>query len=449
MSSQEMPMEASPVAAEPPRPLLIPDPRKVGLAGAGVLAAAFGLFGIWAALAPLSGAVIAPGFVKVDDSRKTIAHLEGGIVKEIRVRDGSKVQQGDVLVVMQDTSIAASVDLLSGQLAAEAAKAARLRAERDGTATVAFPQELAARQSDPRIAEILRGEAHLFNVRRKALEEQLRTLRLQIEEAKREAAGFEEGIEASDRAIRLLREEVTANENLAKENYVSRTRVLALQRDLAQTEARRAEYLGDLAQARQKANELDLRIVNLRTSRVQGAADELEQSRQRNLDLQERIRPSRDAQQRQNVVAPVAGEVVNLRLFTAGGVIAPREPILEIVPENKSLIVEARLGPDDIDEVRMGQAADVRLTPYHMRTTRLLTGKVIYISADRLVDDVTRAPYYAARIRVDPASLEAESHISLYPGMPAEVFVRTRDRTMLNYLLEPITNALRRAGRES
>jgi HlyD family type I secretion membrane fusion protein len=441
--------EAEPATAERAAPLDIPTPRRLALAGAGVLAAAFVVFGAWAALAPLSGAVIAPGFVKVDDSSKKVAHLEGGIVKEIRVRNGTRVKEGEVLLVMQDATVSASVDLLTGQLAAEAAKAARLRAERDGKTAVQFPPELLALRADPKVSEVLRGETHLFDVRRLSIEEQIRSVRTQIEEANREAAGFDEGVKASDKAIVLLREEVAANESLARENFISRTRLLALQRDLAQTEARRAEYVGDLARARQKSADLELRIITLRTNRVQQAADELEQTRQRILDLQERIRPSKDAQARQFVIAPVAGEVVNLRIFTAGGVIAPREPVMEIVPDQRHLIIEARLAPDDIDEVRQGMAADVRLTPYHQRSTRLLVGKVTYVSADRLMDEATRAPYYTAYVEVDPESLKAETHVNLYPGMPAEVFIRTRERSTLDYLLEPVTNALRRAGRES
>jgi HlyD family type I secretion membrane fusion protein len=442
-------MEPDPVTAEQVAPLDIPTPRRLAFAGAGVLAAAFFVFGAWAAMAPLSGAVIAPGFVKVDDSRKTVAHLEGGIVREIRVRDGAKVKQGDVLLVMQDATVSASVDLLSGQLAAEAAKAARPRAERDGAETVNFPPELLSQKADPKMAEVLTGEMHLFRVRRQALEEQIRGMRMQIEEGRREAAGLEDGVRAADQAVRLLREEVAANENLARENYVSRMRLLAVQRELAQTEARRAEFVRDLAQARQRLADLELKIVGLRTNRVQSAADELEQSRQRSFDLQERIRPSKDAQQRQLVIAPVSGEVVNLRVFTPGGVIGPREPVMEIVPDERSLIIEARVGLDDIDEVTQGMAADVRLTPYHQRSTRLLTGAVTYVSADRLVDEATRVPYFAAHIKVDPNSLAAERHVTLYPGMPAEVFIRTRERTTLDYLLEPLTNSLRRAGRES
>jgi HlyD family type I secretion membrane fusion protein len=385
----------------------------------------------------------------VDDSRKTVAHLEGGIVREIRVRDGAKVRMGDVLLVMQDAAVNASVDLLTGQLTAEAAKGARLRAERDGAQNVKFPSELTAQKADPKTREMVDGEVRLFQVRREALEEQIRGLRVQIEEAEREAAGFEDGIRATEQAVRLLREEIAANENLVKENYVSRVRLLALQRELAQTDARRGEFVGDLAQARQRRADLELKIVNLRTDRVQSAADELEQSRQRSFDLQERIRPSQDAQQRQFVVAPVSGEVVNLKVFTAGGVINPREAVMEIVPDERSLIIEARIGVDDIDEVRPGLAADIRLTPYRQRTTRLLTGTVTYVSADRLVDDATRIAYFSAHVKVDAKSLEAERHVQLYPGMPAEVFIRTRERTTLDYVLEPLTNALRRAGRDS
>jgi HlyD family type I secretion membrane fusion protein len=435
--------------ARPETAPAIPDVRKLALAGLAVIAAAFGGFAAWAALAPLSGAVIATAMVKVDTNRKTLQHLEGGIVKEIRVRDGDHVAQGQTLIVLQDATVSASVGILGVQLDGEMAKAARLKAERDDRGAIDFPRELTARSSTPKVAEILQSERHVFDVRRKLLEDQVLSLQQQIDEARREAAGVTDQIASEQRAIELLGEELAANEGLYNDKFISKTRLLTLRRELAQTEALRSEHVADVAKAKQKISELELRILNLRANRVQSASDELEETTRKILDLQDRIKPSQDAMQRQSVVAPLAGEVVNLRVHTVGGAVGPREPLLDLVPSDKLLIIEAHVGLDDIDEVRVGMTADIRFTPYKQRSTPLLRGAVTYVSADRLVDEATHGSYYEARISVDAESLKAAQEVQLYPGMPAEVFIRTRDRTALQYLLEPVTNTLRRAGRES
>ncbi|PWT75719.1 MAG: HlyD family type I secretion periplasmic adaptor subunit [Proteobacteria bacterium] len=427
----------------------IPDLRRTIIIGGVVIGLAFAVFTAWGALAPLSGAVIANGIVKVDNNRKTVQHLEGGIVKEIRVRDGDRVKAGQVLVVLEDAAVDASLDMFTGQLWGEMAKAARLAAERDARPTIQFPSTLIARKGNQKVGEVLRAEEHLFEVRRQALTDQERSLRGQVDETKREVAGVTEQIESEARAIEFLKEELAANEGLYNDKFISKARLLALRRELAQTEAQRSEHVADVAKAKEKISELELRILNLRTQAMQQAADDLEQTTRRIYDLQERIRPSRDAMERHQVVAPVAGEVVNLRLHTVGGVLAPRDPILEIVPTDTSLIIEARVGVDDIDEVRPGVSADVRLTAYSQRSTPLVSGEVLYVSADRMNDENTHAPYYAAHVRVDAASLAAAGNVQLYPGMPAEVFIRTRERSALQYLLEPLTNTLRRAARET
>jgi len=442
-------MELPPAKAESAPGPAIPDARKLAAVGAAVIALTFCGFVAWGALAPLSGAVIGSGMVKVDSNRKTIQHLEGGIVKEIRVKDGDRVTQGQTLILLQDATVNASLGILGMQLYAEIAKAARVRAERDDRDMIDFPHELTARGANPKIAEILHSERHLFEVRRKALNDQVRSLREQIDEARREVAGVTDQIESEAHALEFLREELAANEGLYNDKFISKARILTLKREYAQTEALRSEHVADIAKAKQKVSELELRILNLRASRVQTAADDLEATTRKMLDLQDRIKPSQDAMQRQSVVAPVAGEVVNLRVHTAGGVVGPREPLLDIVPSDKLLIIEAHIGLDDIDEVRTGMTADIRLTPYKQRTTPLFRGTVTYISADRLVDETSHAPYYEAHVAVDPASLKSAPEVQLYPGMPAEVFIRTHDRTALQYLLEPITNTLRRAARES
>jgi HlyD family type I secretion membrane fusion protein len=403
--------------------------------GGGVIALAG-----WTFFAPLSGAVIAPGFVKVDLNRKVVQHQEGGIVRAIRVRDGDRVNQGQELVLLDDVRIDAQLDLLRTQLDAERAKAARLEAERSFAARPAFPKDLLKKEF------IVREEA-LFRARRDALDSQIAVLRRQIRETVEEAAALAEQIGAEERALKLQKEELAANERLLAQGYVQKTRLLTLQRAVAEYEARHSERRAELSKSRQRASELEFRILAMRNTYVQTATDELKESTSKMFDLEERIRPSRDASERQKIAAPIAGEVVGLRVFTAGSVIGPREVLMEIVPHEKRLIVEARIRPEDINYVKSGSEADIRLTAYQSRTTPLVPGAVTYVSGDRHVDQQSGAPYYIVHIDVPEKALAA-SNLRLQAGMPAEVFIRTDSRTALDYLLAPVTSYLRRAMRE-
>jgi HlyD family type I secretion membrane fusion protein len=395
---------------------------------------------VWGFAAPLSGAVIAPGFVKVDLNRKVVQHQEGGIVRAIRVRDGDRVSQGQELVLLDDVRIDAQLDLLRTQFDAERAKVARLEAERTMAARPAFPKDLVKKEY------VIREEA-LFRARREALDSQIAVLRRQIRETVEEAEALAEQIGAEERALKLQKEELAANERLLEQGYVQKTRLLTLQRAVAEYEARHGERRAELSKSRQRASELEFRILSMRNSYVQTATDELKESTGKMFDLEERIRPSRDASERQKIAAPIAGEVVGLRVFTAGSVIGPREVLMEIVPQEKRLIVEARIRPEDINHVRQGSEADIRLTAYQSRTTPLVAGAVTYVSGDRLVDQQSGAPYYIVHIDVPEKALVAAS-LRLQAGMPAEVFIRTDSRTALDYLLAPVTAYLRRAMRE-
>jgi HlyD family type I secretion membrane fusion protein len=232
-----------------------------------------------------------------------------------------------------------------------------------------------------------------------------------------------------------------------EKGYVQKTRVITLQRAVAEYEARYGEHRAELSKARQRAAELELRILSMRNAYVQAAADELKETTARMFDLEERIRPSRDASERQKITAPIDGEVVGLRVFNAGSVIGPREVMMEIVPTEKRLIVEARIRPEDVNHVRQGIEADIRLTAYQSRTTPLVAGAVTYVSGDRLVDQQSGHPYYIVHIDVPEKSLAVAS-LKLQAGMPAEVFIRTDKRSALDYLLAPVTSYLRRAMRE-
>ena len=421
--------------------------RIVGL-GLLVIAAGAGGLAAWAVQAPLSGAVIAQGFVKVDMNRKVVQHQEGGIVKELLVRDGDKVRQGQVLLVIDAVRVDATVDLLRTQLDGELAKAARLEAERALLARIVPASELEPRAKEPKVAEIVQREESLFRARREALESQVAVLRRQIRQTEVEASALADQIAAEERALKLQKDELAANEELVRQGFVQKTRVMGLQRGVAEYEARWGEHRAELAKTQQRRSELELRILAQRNGYVQSATDELKETTARIFDLEQRLRPSRDQALRQRVVAPIAGEVVGLRPFSPGAVAGPREVLMEIVPEEKTLVVEARIRPEDINYVRVGSKADVRLTAYQQRSTPLVDGSVTYVSGDRMVDNASGAAYYQVQIALGPEALAAAGNLRMQAGMPAEVYVRTDSRTAFDYLAAPITTYFRRAMRE-
>jgi len=343
-------------------------------------------------------------------------------------------------VVLDDVRIDAQLDLLRTQLDAERAKTARLEAERSLAAKPVFPKNLIKDEYRTR-------EEALFRARREALDTQIAVLRKQIRETAEEAEALAQQVAAEERALKLQKEELESNERLLAQGYVQRTRLMTLQRAVAEYEARHSERRAELSKSRQRTSELEFRVLSMRNTYVQAATDELKESATRMFDLEERIRPSRDASERQKIVAPIAGEVVGLRVFNAGSVIGPREVLMEIVPTEKRLIVEARIRPEDINHVKQGSEADIRLTAYQSRTTPLVAGTVLYVAGDRLVEQQTGHPYYTVHIDVPEKSL-SDANLKLQAGMPAEVFIRTDTRSALDYLLAPVTTYLRRAMRE-
>jgi HlyD family type I secretion membrane fusion protein len=342
----------------------------------------------------------------------------------------------------------ASNELVQTQLDAEVAKSARLVAEQAWAADITFPEELKARADDARVAETLQRERSLFRARRSAYDNQVALIRSEIRETQAEIQARDRQLEADAQAIRLQREELAANEGLLDQGFVSKTRLISLQRGVAELEGRHGESEAERSRARQKVSDLELRAENLRSTMMQEAANELRQTTAQTFDLRERLRPTQDAEDRQRITAPIAGEVVALRITTIGAVIAPREPILDIVPENADLIIEARLRPEDISFVRADARADVRLTAFRQRITPTVTGKVTYVSADRLEDKEAKISYYAAHVRVTPQALREAGDLHLQAGMPAEVFIQTTSRTALQYLLDPITGFLQKSMRE-
>lgn len=425
------------------------------------LAVASGLVSLWVALAPLSGAIVASGKLKVELNHKTVQHKEGGIVEQILVRDGDVVHAGQPLLVVGDVRNDAELALLDDQLAAERIRSARAAAEAAlapkfepqlesrghalGSSSAGF---LAAPADDAKAAERVARETALFAARRHTLDEQVTSLESQARDAQAQAAALTQQIEATERSAKLAAEELEMNAQLAAQGYVQRTRLLQLERDRSDYLSRASQSRSDLALARQRAGELAARIAQARNQYQQQAADEAKESAALIRELEERFRPFRDQQERRYVRAPVDGKVLGLRVSSAGEVIGPGDALLDIVPTSEKLVVEAHIRPQDIDHVHEGSAAEVRLAALDARKTPLLPGRVALVSADRLSTPDGGTSWYSATVEIDAAALASTPGIELRAGMPAELFVATPARTLFQYLAKPLTTFASRAMRE-
>jgi len=410
-----------------------------------IIAIAFVGLGMWLALAPLQGAVVLMAQAKVDANRKAVQHNEGGIVHEILVRDGELVSAGQPLIVLQDAQTEAVYSVTRTALDAEMARHARLVAEMTG-GTPKFPDALLQRKDDPVAADMMRREQALFDERRRGLAAQIVLIESQAARIGEQVEALKSQMAAERSAGTTAEEELHSLAALSDQKFVSNTRLLTQKRLIADYRSREEERRAEIAQALSQREELRLRAVTLRNDMVRQAAEESKASTTRIMELQDRLRPASDLRQRLTIRAPVAGKVLNLNVHTAGGTITPRATLMEIVPMTGPLVLEGRVNVDAIKELHVGQAADIRLTALPHRTTPLLPGKVSYISPDALtVEDGTT--FYQIQLVPDAAassSLLAE----LQPGMAAEVFIRTKPRTALEYLLEPVTDTMMRAFRE-
>ncbi|MGV7240471.1 HlyD family type I secretion periplasmic adaptor subunit [Caballeronia sp. M23-90] len=428
-------------------------PRRVVASGCVVLMLGCGALGVWATLAPLSGAVVAEGVVRDDGERKTVMHQEGGIIKAIFVKDGDHVKAKQVLLTLDSVRPDAEVAALQSQLADVQAKAARLEAERDMKSSVTFPAPLIARSSDPAIATLIQREQTLFDSERQTLNDQLRLLREQADQTREEISTEIALVRTSDESLAISKQELEVNEQLRSEGYVTETKMMELRRAAADYKSRQQSNTAELIRARQKQTDLELKITALRNDYVKAADTQLKDATAKIQQLADQLRPAEDTETRTSIVAPVDGEVVGLMVHTIGAAIGPREPILDLVPSGTPLLVEAKIKPDNVREVMPGSTADVRLTAYNPRTSPLLQGTVTYLSADSLNDKETRQPFYLAHIEIPVdviarANKAAREPIRLGPGLRAEVFIKTRSRTAIDYLFEPLWDGIQKSMRD-
>lgn len=423
--------------------------RTLSRAGFWIFLATLVPIGLWLTLAPLTSAVVAQGFVKVDLNRRPVQHAEGGMVREVMVRDGQRVKAGDPLLALGDVSVDAENNRLGIRVLGERAAIARLEAEQTLQGGFALPADLAkAAAKDRRVAELVTKERSVFTTRRGALLEQTALLRSQRERVGQEITSLRAQIVAAGDSLKFQKSELETNRDLASEGFIARTRIAQLESSTADYGVKLEERRSELARAEQRLVDTDLRIRSLESEYRQQAGDQLKAAYARLSELEQELRKSSDASSRQLILAPAAGQVLDLRYTAPGAVITPREVIAEIVPDDTRLVVEARIPTEDINRVALDQHADIRFTAFKYRTTGLVSGKVIYVSPDRLVERTTNMPYYSVMIEVDAKSLAEQGNMALSAGMPAEVFVTGDRRTPLEYMLEPLVDSMRHAARE-
>ncbi len=413
-----------------------------------ILLLIFGVLGGWAAYAPLDSASSAKGVVNVASYRKTVQHLEGGLVKDIRVKDGDSVKKGDILLILDDTQFRAQLEIIKGQFILSQALKARLLAEQAGVKKINYPEGLKNHQEDERIANAITTQQQVFSARRTAIQGERAVLKQRIEQLNAKIKGLTALRDSKQELLTSYRAEGKEQSELLESGFADKNRIQELERRAAQMQGELAEHLADIASAKIQIGETRLQILQLDKKLKIEVTEQLGKVNAELNDLTEKLQALEDRVKRSIIYAPDSGMIIGMQVHTIGAVIGPGKPILDIVPQGQELIVEAQVSPVDIDKVHSGLLADIRFSAFSSRDTPVIEGKVMNISADRLTDPETRIPYYLARVKITPKGYKQLGNLVLIPGMPAEVYIKLGERTLLEYLIQPITNALARAFKE-
>jgi HlyD family secretion protein len=422
--------------------------RRYTIAGVVVVVVlTFGV-GVWAATAEIAGALIAPGTVVVESNIKKVQHPTGGVVGELRVRDGDRVKAGDLLVQLDDTVPRANLAIVTKALTELTARKARLSAERDSASTINFPEELTSRSSDSDVAGAIKAENKLFELRRAARAGQKSQLRERINQAQQEIVGLDAQKAAKEKEVSYIDRELTGVRDLYQKNLVPITRLSQLEREASRLDGERGQLVATMAQARGKIAELELQIIQVDQDLSSEVAKELREIDGKIGEFVERKVSALDQLKRTDIRSPQDGTVFQSTVHTVGGVIPAGEPIMMIVPDADKLTVEARVNPQDIDKVHAGQLAVLRFSAFNSRTTPEISGTVSQVSADVTNDQRMNQSYYTIRIAMTADEVARLGNVRLVPGMPVEAFVKTGDRTVLSYLMKPLSDQINRAFRE-
>lgn len=421
--------------------------------GIAVIAVFVSVFGVWGIAAPISGAVVSTGYFVASGQNKIMQHLEGGVIAGIRVSEGDLVRKGQEIITLDQTAAAAELRRLDLRAARLAAIEARLDAEIAGATHISFPEALLAEaEADPDTAEIIAAQTETFEARRQHVESEISTLSAGIDGLNERIMGAQAQRAAIERQIAIIAEELEGKEKLLSDGFVRRPEVLALRRAQAGLDGEVGRLVGDMGDSRERIARINEQILSVRNAAAKVAVEQSQEVEAELKDVRERRRAAADMVERSAIIAPEDGIIVKMRYHTPGGVIEAGSPVAEIVPLDADLVIQARVRPQDIDSVRLGQSASVRLTALNKRTTPMVEGRVTYVSADALPAELGREASgqdgFVARIRLDARSLAKVSDFAPTPGMPAEVYIKTRERSFAEYLLQPVKDSMARAFRE-
>jgi HlyD family secretion protein len=395
-----------------------------------------------------TGAVIAAGQLVVDSNVKKVQHPTGGVVGKLNVREGKEVKAGDIVISLDDTQIRANRDIVVKALNELSARQAREEAERDGLDKVTFPDDLLARQSDPDVAKAVTGEQRQFEIRRTSREGQKAQLRERMLQLRQEIGGYEAQITSKDKQIEWVGKELVGVYELWEKNLIPYTRVTSLEREKERLVGERGQLMAAIAQSKGKIAETELQILQVDQDMRTEVGKDLAEIRARTAEMIERKVAAEDQLKRVDIRAPIDGVVLQLTVHTVGGVITAGEAIMLIVPQTDTLQVEAKIPPQEIDQIRIGQPAVLRFVAFSQRTTPELNGTVLRISADVSEDAKTGARFYTIRLDVSPEEVARLGAVKLVPGMPVEALIQTSPRTVMSYLIKPLHDQLARAFRE-
>ena len=417
-------------------------PKQFGLI---LLVVVFGVFGLWAAIAPLDGAAFALGTVTVKSYKKVVQHLEGGIVADILAQDGDPVESGEPLLILDDTQPKTSLEIVNSQFIALKMKEARLIAERDGSETVSYPTQLAL--SSANAAQEVEAQNEVFNARKAANEGRIQILEQRVEQLKSQVVGLEALRTTKEMLAQSFEEELADTQTLLDQGFSEKTQLRQIERNFATSSGEAAELSANIAATEVQIGETQLQILQQLSDFQNEVVAELSEVQTAIKDSEERLTALRDVVSRTIIRAPDSGLVNGMQVHTIGGVIGPGSAIAEIVPESDELIIQASVNPIDIDRVSEGQEARIRFSTFGSRAPTIF-GTLLSLSADALPNEATGASYYLARVQVNPDSLEELGDMALLPGMPAEVYINTGSRTLFQYLFKPFSNAVARSFNE-
>jgi HlyD family secretion protein len=439
----------TPVTRDPRRAI-----RRINIFGFAALLIVFGGVGGWAATTHLAGAVIAGGSIVVESNVKKVQHLNGGIVGEILVREGSEVEAGQMLIRLDETLTRANLGVVQSQLDLFVAREARLIAERDLLDEITFSAALLARRAEPTVESAVAGEQKLFQARRDGRKGQRSQLRERVAQTEQETRGLTAQQDAKVSEIKFIGEELAGVSALYKQNLVTIVRYMQLQRDQARLQGERGQLMAEIARSRGKVAETELQILQLDQDFRTDVLKDLRESQGRIAELQERVNAAQDELKRIDIRAPQAGIVYQLTVHTIGGVIGRGDIIMQIVPKADALLVEAKIAPQDVDQVTIGAPVHVRVLAGNRRTMPDLEGRVTVLGPDLSREQqpsqtgMPNQPYYLARIALAAGEVKRLDDLQLVPGMPVEVYIRTHDRTPLDYLIKPLQEQIARTFRE-